>query len=373
MRRANMPLRKMKQKRFSGVYEYYRKSDPDKATVAYYISVRDADGMPKKIKTDAKTPEGAVVLLAQYKAHRPKESNRSDNPIKTFDELAREFFKHRTTSNNHKEMRRYERYIEPVLGKVKLSSIKKRHLLNLQEILKAKKIQASPAKDAPLVPMQPKTVNLITDIAYRILRWGYDREIVTTLPPRIEKLKVDNERQRILTEQELQALFDAVDGEDRLFLMLAYYTAQRPESILRLKHKHVLPNDMLLIESIKGQTSHVIPIAKKLQEALYPWIEGLEPECYILTKSHKRLPYNTISNRLNKVFRQLFNQGLDPKLDAKQWVSIYTLRHTALTHIYAKTSDIYAAQAIANHSSLQMTQRYAKMSESLKRNAVDVL
>jgi hypothetical protein len=34
-----MPLRKMKQKKFTGIYEYYRASDSDKATTAYYISL----------------------------------------------------------------------------------------------------------------------------------------------------------------------------------------------------------------------------------------------------------------------------------------------------------------------------------------------
>jgi len=366
-----MPLRKMKQKKFSGIYEYYRASDPDKVTVAYYINVREPGGLPKKIKTDAKTPEEASVLLRQYRMQRPKQKI-GESVNLTFDELATQFFATRETANNIKDKRRYENHIKPVLGKIKLSAIKKRDLLRLQELLKAKLIPSSSAKDALLVHMQPKTVNLITDIAYRILQWGFDREMLGRQIPRIDKLKVDNERQRILSKDELQMLFDAIEGETRVFVQLAYYTAQRPESILRLKRKHII-NDEILIESIKGQSSHLVPIAEKLQEVLYPWIEGLEPEDYIVTKRTNPMPYKTISNRLNKVFKRLFNEGLDYKRDSKQWVSLYTLRHSALTHIYAKTADIYAAQAIANHSSLQMTQRYAKRSEELKRNAVDVL
>ena len=61
-----MPLRKMKQKKFKGIYEYYKGSDPDKVATAYYISVRDSEGIPKKIKTDALTPEEAVMALAHY-------------------------------------------------------------------------------------------------------------------------------------------------------------------------------------------------------------------------------------------------------------------------------------------------------------------
>ena len=65
-----MPLRKMKQKKFRGVYEYYKAKDSDKSTLAYYIAVRDINGNPKKIKTTATTAEEAAVALAHYKATR---------------------------------------------------------------------------------------------------------------------------------------------------------------------------------------------------------------------------------------------------------------------------------------------------------------
>ena len=373
MKGVRMPLRKMKQKKFAGIYEYYRSRDPDKAVVAYYINVREPGGKPKKIKTEAKTPEEAAILLKQYRMQKPRTLTVNSEDINlTFHQVAQKFFTTRNTANNERDQRRYELHIKPILGSLKISSIKKRHMLKLQEEVASKMIPVSKAPGAPLVPISPKTVNNITDLAYRIMQWAFDRELVDHQIPRIEKLKVDNERQRVLSEPELELLFNSVEGETRIFLLLLYHTAQRPESILRLQRKHII-NGMILVEGIKGQGSHIVPISRKLEEELDPWISMLDPDDFIISRTPERMSYETLASRMKKIFRRLFNQGLDYKRDAKQWVSLYTLRHTALTHIYERTGDIYAAQSIANHSSLRMTQRYAKRSEKLKLNAVNVL
>ena len=367
----HMPLRKMKQKKFRGIYEYYKASDHDKATQAYYISVRDSGGQAKKIKTDATTPEEAVIALAHYKVSRTREPVIQNHKL-TLDDVAVKFFAQRSTANNQKEQRRYELHVEPILGKKLVGKISKRDLQNLQKLMQEKKVPSSNRFNAPLVYMTPKTINNITDITARIMQWAYDQELVSTPLPKIEKLRVDNERQRVFTQDELESIFANAEGDTLLFLLLAYHTAQRPQSILRLQKKHVL-NGSILIESIKHQSSHLVPISSKLQEVLEPWIKDLNSDDYIVTKGKRPMPYQTMSGRVSKLFKTLFNNGLNYKQDSKMWASMYTLRHTALTNIYAHTSDIYAAQAIANHSSVQMTQRYAKRSETLKRNAVEGL
>ena len=366
-----MPLRKMRQKKFRGIYEYYKASDHDKATTAYYINVRDADGTARKVKTDAITPEEAVIALAHYKATR-KQSVVIQNHKLTFSDLAEQYFSQRTTSNNSKDKRRFELYAEPVLGKIRIIKITKRDVQNLQSQLKTKLIRSSPKKDAEAITLAPRTINNVVDITLGILQWAYNQELIPNPLPRIDKLKLDNERQRVFTQEELDTLFSNTEGSTRIFLLLAYYTAQRPLSVLRLKKKHIL-NDSVLIESIKHQTSHRVPIATKLRDELLPWIDLLDPEDYVVSQGSVPMPYHTMSGRLSKLFTKLFNQGLNYRTDTKMWASMYTLRHTALTNIYANTSDIYAAQSIANHSSIKMTQRYAKHSEKLKRNAVEGL
>ncbi len=366
-----MPLRKMKQKKFKGIYEYFKSTDHDKATMAYYISVRDSNGVPKKIKSDAATPEEAVTALAYYKATRISKQIMPTNKL-TISQLATMFFSQRTNINNDNDNRKFQLHIAPVIGSINVNKLSKKNILKLQSYLEEKLIPATWNAKEATVNFAPKSINILTDLAYRIMHWGYDQELVGNILPKIEKLYVDNERQRVFTKLELERIFNDTEGDTYIFLMLAYHTAQRPQSILRLQKKHVI-NGSILIESIKHQTSHLVPISNKLADTLLPWIEELEPNDYIITKTDKSMPYQTIQARIARLFGRLFNKDLDYRKDGKQWASLYTLRHTSLTNIYANTSDIYAAQSIANHSSIKMTQRYAKHSEKLKRNAVEGL
>jgi integrase len=263
-------------------------------------------------------------------------------------------------------------HAEPYLGGKLIVNISKQDILRLQKVLLQKQVKETNTKDPGMSNLSPRTINDVTDMVTSILLWAYNQELLPTPLPKIEKLRIDNERQRVFSQKELDAIFSSTEGSTRMFLLLAYHTAQRPQSVLQLQKKHII-NGSILIKSIKHQSSHLVPISSKLETVLMPWVDDLTGEDYIVSKANKPMPYKTISKRVSDLFKILFNTGLDYKRDLKQWASMYTLRHTALTNIYANTSDIYAAQSIANHSSIKMTQRYAKHSEKLKRNAVEGL
>jgi len=51
--RPAVKSRKGVKSKYSGIYEYYKSSDPDRATKAFYIAIRDSDGKVRKVKTDS--------------------------------------------------------------------------------------------------------------------------------------------------------------------------------------------------------------------------------------------------------------------------------------------------------------------------------
>jgi integrase len=333
--------------------------------------VRNEDGQPKKIRTDAQTPEEAAAELAHYKSVRSSIPPTMNHRL-MLSQLAEKFFDQRNTINNKKDKRRFQLHVEPLLGEKQIKKITKHDILQLQRHLQKKLVPATNTKKKGMEHLSTRTVNDIVDMAMRIMQWGYNNELIPVPLPRVAKLRIDNERQRIFTREELNLVFSKTEGSTKMFLLLAYHTAQRPQSILRIQKKHII-NGSIVIESIKHQTTHLMPISQKLAKELSPWIENLKNNDYVVSQKSTPMPYKTISKRLSELFRELFNEGLDYKRDIKIWASLYTLRHTALTNIYANTSDIHVAQAIANHSSIKMTQRYAKHSEKLKRNAVEGL
>lgn len=212
--------------------------------------------------------------------------------------------------------------------------------------------------------LAPKTINILTDLVRRMLKKA--NQIV----PNLDKLPVNNEVQRILSENELAQLFDRVKGNPRLrtFVTMLYYTAQRPESILRLQKKHII-NDTIHIKEIKGQKARDIPISKKLKPIIKEWVKELQPDEYLFhpeNNKYKALSYNQLNRESQQLFEP-FNKGLDFKEDRLHWASLYSLRHTAATVMLKSAGNQRVVQAALNHSSSQMTERYAKViNESLQ-------
>jgi len=371
-----MPLRPTKKKKHKGVYEYYRTSDVDKATTAYYISVRDEDGKPKKIKTDATTLGDAAVALAAYKSQRV---NRTLSIAKataittktTFDDLAAMFFDQRTTSNNDKDRRKYELHISPIAGTIKLNQLQKSHLQELQQELQAKEIPLTQKSKKLIIPTN-KTINTITDLSYFILNWAYNEKYIPAPIPKIKKLSVDNARDRVLSDAEIQIIFNSLEGQYLMMVQIMYYTGIRPESALRLKVSDVADGH-LHITSIKDQAPHKVPISSKLKAVLVPFIAGLDKDDFIVSQKSTPAFYNTIQKKLGRLFKKLFNAGLDAKADSKKWVSLYTLRHTAFTNLHKHTGDIYLVKTIANHTDIRMTERYSKVDDATKISAMEGL
>ena len=68
-----MGFRKVRGKKYNSIYEYYKNSDVDKRTVAYYIMYRDIDNIPKKVKCDATNKDEALKILNDKKAQLTKD------------------------------------------------------------------------------------------------------------------------------------------------------------------------------------------------------------------------------------------------------------------------------------------------------------
>ncbi len=357
-----MPFRKMKQKKFKGVYEYYRGSDHDKVTTAYYISVRDNNNKPRKIKTSATTPEEAVVALAHYKVTRTKQASTTSKHKHTLETFSKLYFGQRIAVDNKNEQQKFEKNIFEFINKRRpIKSICKEDLEVLQKSLQSK-------------GFANHYTNILVTMLSSLVKWGFEEGYIVAPLPSIKKLDVDNHRLRVLTDKELEAIYSRVPPKYRMFLRLMYYTAQRPRSILELKRKDILEST-IVIKGIKKGKTHQVPISPKIKNELSTWIEDLEPDDYVVAQKRKNLSYAAITYHTKPEFKKLFNQGLDyrDEDDRKKWVSLYTLRHTSLTRIYNATGDIYVTQKMANHSDPKMTQRYAKVADETKTAAVGVL
>ena len=142
-----MGFRKVRGKKYNSIYEYYKNSDPDKKTIAYYIMYRDIDNIPKKVKCDATDKDEALKILNAKKAQLTKDRAEieKDNSLLArkimnnnlkLEDVAKIYFSTKTVKSTKMIKSAFNRHVKPKLGHMKIGKIKTDDIKRLSEELK---------------------------------------------------------------------------------------------------------------------------------------------------------------------------------------------------------------------------------------------
>ncbi len=354
----------------------------------YYINFKGLDGVSKRRVTTAKTAKEAKRVLDEKKHEIAdmKDGKISainvDRSIDTVDDLADVFFDLRVTKGNTVDKNRYTKWVSPHIGSVK-HPIGLLQLEKLQRIISDSKVNGTKEDGKEERDIAPATVNDIMTLLVGMLRWGVKRKLVLYVDgvPNVDKLEVDNERERVLTHDEVVLLLDRLDTRkaklnmrevvrrNRLAVMLGLYTGSRPIHYLNLRAKDIVLDDdgmpvRIKFSALKGAKAYQIPVSEKLKLDLSVALEGGLGRDR-LTGDDKLFEsgYEAVRKSLGKVLNELFNDGV-PTYDVKHRVSLYTLRHSSASFMLEATGDIYLCSKLLGHSSVKTTQRYAKVTDT---------
>lgn len=391
-----MAFRSIKGKKYSGISEYYNSNDTDKATKAFYINVRDSENQPKKIKTNAKDRDEALEELNKYKASITKikkeikrDSEYLTHKVKTdsltFDDMAKLYYAERKAKNNTKDEQAYKNHLSPIIGKKKVANFTTKDALKLQSDLLNKTIdKVGEAKR----PISAKTVdNLINQVKamyYEGMRDSNRWAIRNPIADKDVKKLTDSHdisRLRVLSEAELQTLFEFASTKPRLFLLLKllYHTAARPEAIIDLQVKDIdFTHRKIYLKAMKGARAYSVPMVDSIKQILVAWIKehSLKHGEYIfypIQTGDKSKPaiYENFRRAAKSIMDDEFNATI-PTTDRRNRVTLYTLRHTAAT-VLVRKFGIKVAKEYLNHSDLKVTEIYAKIVDEEMREAADGL
>lgn len=356
-------------KKYSGVLERYRASDG--VCTGYYISYRDADSKAQKHAVEAENRDDALLQLNQIKAQVKRDKLRNERSTTkhksyTIDELADEFFDAKSDNiNNIKEEQRYKNHLKDRIGSKKASDLLPK---DIEEIQKS-------------MTLAPKSINLATDLLRSILNYAHKNRMTKNEDYRMDgytKLHVDNQVEKILSPDEVRTLIHGIRKPRlKLFVTMAYFTAQRPLSLLRLQVKDTR-DGWINIAGIKKQKGHRIKVHTEIAPLLGAWIRDndLEDDDYIFfgveRGKTRPLSYERIQVEASELFEP-FNEGLDYKEDRSKWTSLYTLRHSAATQILRVTGSLDKTASVLNHSDSRVTRKYAQILDEQKSEAIDVL
>lgn len=217
----------------------------------------------------------------------------------------------------------------------------------------------------------PKTIADNFHMIKAIINWAYANEAYKGKNP-IANLTISakkRKRERYLSKKEVQQLIKRVKKENinvYLSVYLALLTAGRASTVLNIQKRDIdFKRNQINLKNIKKDRIYQIPFTKKEKYFLKNIVKNLDDEDYLIHSirpyANKKIPMSKIPPRYYQIVDELFNQETKKTLDPLNIVNFHTLRHTVATLMIQDKVDIYRVSKMLDHTSIEETQRYAKL------------
>lgn len=307
--------------------------------------------------------------------------------LPTFDECFNLYYKSiENKSDSLNTKRRYELHVKSTFGHIKIDDITTQMVDDFK--LKAKKLKSLKTGRE----YAPKTINDWINIIGTVFNYMISKKDMNIKNPaiatKVEREKVDNDRERYLELDEIKKIWDALDNRQeyfdnqirdevteniKVFLALSISTGARLRSVLTISKADVnLNSNTVIIKNHKSNRTYNGYIHSVYKEIIAKRIEKLSPIDYLVNSSPNELNRVAINKVLQPIFDKLFNQGLKVE-DSKRRVVIHTLRHTFASLLAIQGTPIYTIMRLMDHADISQTIRYAKLSPDSGKDAVQKL
>lgn len=169
-------------------------------------------------------------------------------------------------------------------------------------------------------------------------------------------------------EEELQQLFDAVQGEtpldlrNRALLELLYATGMRVSELTSLELSSLDLHFGIVRVMGKGRKERYIPVGSFAVEALETYLEQSRPRL-MKTKQHQQLFVNHRGDSLTDMGVTYILQEVVKKSTLTKSIHPHMIRHTFATHLLNNGADMRTVQELLGHSSLSSTQIYTHVTK----------
>ena len=229
------------------------------------------------------------------------------------------------------------RYIEPSLGRLKISDVKRSDVVKMADSIKA--------------PVQRNRVLALTSKLFRLFEYWELRPQHSNPTYGIERNK-EEARDRVLSEEELAALLKALHTFKRknsvAAIRILMYTGLRVSEVLGMKFEHINweTKRLLLPKTKTGKRETDLP-----DEALevLSEIPRLSEYCFS-TRQGKPTSYKSIYRHFNEVMDTAGIEGATP----------HDLRRSYMTHAAASGVGVIVMRDLLGHKDSKVAERYAR-------------
>lgn len=212
------------------------------------------------------------------------------------------------------------------------------------------------------------TVNQYCSVLRLILDMAVQERVVNSNPMQgVKRLKVDETRKRILTNEEIKRILDESVlpmGRERMAILIGMFTGLRLMDVMALKWSNIDFQNATLT-TIAQKTGRVValPLSSYLVGELKKYKESAgdakEHLFYDGEVNHKIA--GECSNHFIRVFKKMGLSG----------VSFHLLRHTNATLITEVVQDVSVASKMLGHTNLNTTMTYVHRDLDDKKETVE--
>lgn len=219
-----------------------------------------------------------------------------------------------------------------------------------------------------------KTQNYHVIALRAFLKYLAKNDIKTLAPEKIELSKIPKRTVEVLSREELERLFKAVDqtkknaGRDLAILETLYSTGLRVSELCSLSREQVDLKRREFMVRGKGSKPRIVFLSKKAAEIIGDYLKKRDDHMKplflnnlkgdIFDEERRRLTTVSIENIVRKY---ALKAGIIKK------VTPHTLRHSYATELLINGADIRSVQEMLGHSSITTTQIYTHVTDKKLR------
>ena len=267
-----------------------------------------------------------------------------------------------------------DKYLEWCDGRQKSFSRKKVIVKILNNYLKNKLIQDISIEELEIIQSDYiksghsiNYVNNIIKILKAMFTKAYDWELISEdvlkRVRKVKQLKGENKRLRYLSEEEAERLISACSKEIRPIIITALNTAMRKSEILHLTWDRVdLKNRIILLDKTKNGERREIPINQTLYDALSGITRHIKCD-YVFYNPETLKPFYDIKKSFAGALKKAHIIDFH----------FHDLRHTFASSLVMAGVDLATIQKLLGHKTINMTLRYAHLSNVHLKDAVNIL
>lgn len=212
--------------------------------------------------------------------------------------------------------------------------------------------------------LKPASLRLRVVCIRSFLQYLLDaEEICPQVLRRKIQIKLPKALPRAMDPVDVKRLLATVhDVRDRAMILVMLRTGLRIGEVLDLNvaDVHMADRKLLIYEGEKNHIGRVVCLSTDAHEALQQWLFVRNPEIEIVFYSRRRrsMAYTTA--------RELFIQYLEKAGLSHKRYTLHSLRHTFATELLNAGMRLECLQQLLGHSSLEMTLRYARLSDKTR-------